>query len=278
MMNRRSFLAATAAILALPRRATGQQPRYALEGELRQGELVIGKTEAGTRIALDGKPLRVSQDGRFAFGFPYNQKTRSVLVLRYADGMSESRDITPQLRDYEIQRISGLPAPYVTPPDELLARIKRESEIMRRVHARDTDSVWFADGFDWPIAGIVSSLFGSQRILNGEPRAPHLAVDIAAPTGTPIRAPADGIVSLIGDFYFDGGFTILDHGHGVSTCYGHQSKKLVAEGDKVLRGQVLGEVGQTGRATGPHLHWGMNWFQTDVDPSLSTPTTRPPKT
>ena len=159
----------------------------------------------------------------------------------------------------------------LSPADDVVARIRRESEIMHKVHARDTAAVWFADGFDWPIPGIVSSLFGSQRILNGEPRAPHLAVDIAAPTGTPIHAPADGVVSLIGDFYFDGGFTILDHGHGVSTCYGHQSKKLVAEGDKVMRGQVIGEVGQTGRATGPHLHWGMNWFQIDVDPSLATP-------
>ena len=142
-MNRRSFLAATAAILALPRQATAHQPRYMLKGGLRQGELVTGKAEPGARAMLDGKPLRLSPDGSFAFGFPYNQKTRSVLVIRYADGLSDSRDITPMLRDYEIQRISGLPAPFVTPPDEVVARIKRESEIMHKVHARDTDAVWF---------------------------------------------------------------------------------------------------------------------------------------
>jgi len=149
---------------------------------------------------------------------------------------------------------------------------------MRDKRERESDNSWFTDGFDWPAAGILSSRYGSQRILNGEPRAPHLAVDIAAPTGTPIHAAADGIVTIVDDFYLNGQFTLLDHGHGVSTCYQHQSKQLVKPGDKVVRGQLIGEVGQTGRVTGPSLHWGMNWFQVSLDPSHSTPTSAPPKT
>ena len=116
---------------------------------------------------------------------------------------------------------------------------------------RDTDASWFAEGFDWPAMGIISSLYGSQRILNGEPRAPHLAVDIAAPTGTPIHAPADGIVSLIDDQYLNGLFTILDHGHGVSTNYVHQSRQLVKQGDRVTRGQIIGRSARRGAPPAP---------------------------
>jgi murein DD-endopeptidase MepM/ murein hydrolase activator NlpD len=275
MVDRRLFLTGVAGLVCFPGTIFGQTSRTMLSGGLKQGELIIGKTEPGTRIALDGKALQVSSDGGFAFGSAYNQKSSLILDARYADGTTELREVSPVIREYEIQRITGLPGTLVTPPPERIDRIKRESAAIKEARQRDTDVSWFAGGFDWPVSGIVSSLFGSQRILNGEPRAPHLAVDVATPTGTPIHAPVDGIVALVGDYYFDGGFTILDHGHGVSTCYGHQSKQLVNVGDMVARGQIMGEVGQTGRATGPNLHWGMNWFQTDLDPSLSTPTPRP---
>ena len=277
MMDRRAFLAATAIFGSFPNIAFGQSPRLSLNDAVRQGELIVGRAQPGTEISLDGKRLRVSAGGIFAFGFPYDQKTPSALSIRYTDSAMESREITPAVREYEIQRISGLPETYVSPPPHILERIKRENDAIIRVRERDTDTSWFADGFDWPAPGIISSLFGSQRILNGEPRAPHLAVDIAAPTGTPIHAPADGIVSLSDDYYLDGGFTILDHGHGVSTCYAHQSKQFVKQGDKIARGQVIGEIGATGRVTGPNLHWGMNWFQVGLDPSLSTPTPKPLK-
>lgn len=274
---RRSVLAATAALIAVPRLAFGASSLISLTGALKQGGLVLGRTELGATIMFEGKPIRVSVDGGFGFGFPYNQKTASTVVVRFADGSEERRGITPQRRDYEIQRLTGLPEAQVSPPPDILERIKRESARFREARARDTDASWYADGFDWPAMGIISSLYGSQRILNGEPRAPHLAVDIAAPTGTPIHAAADGIVSLIDDQYLNGLFTILDHGHGVSTNYVHQSKQLVKQGDKVSRGQIIGEIGQTGRATGPNLHWGMTWFQIALDPSLSTPTPKPTK-
>jgi murein DD-endopeptidase MepM/ murein hydrolase activator NlpD len=274
---RRSVLAAAAGLIAVPSLAFGAASRITLAGALKQGGLVLGKCEPGANVTFEGKPIRVSADGGFAFGFPYNQKTPSSMVAHFADGSEERRSITPQRRDYEIQRLTGLPEAQVSPPPDILERIKRESTRFREARARDTDANWYADGFDWPAMGIISSLYGSQRILNGEPRAPHLAVDIAAPTGTPIHAPADGIVSLIDDQYLNGLFTILDHGHGVSTNYVHQSKQLVKLGDRVTRGQMIGEIGQTGRATGPNLHWGMTWFQIGLDPSLSTPTPKPAK-
>jgi murein DD-endopeptidase MepM/ murein hydrolase activator NlpD len=276
MIDRRFFLAAGASF-ALPKVALGQSMRTTLKGALKQGELIVGHTLPAAAVTLDGKPLLVSPEGNFAFGFPYDRKTPSRLALRYADGTTENRELSPVARAYDIQRISGLPEAFVSPPADILERIKRETALFRQARERDIRETWFADGFDWPVPGIISSVYGSQRILNGEPRAPHLGVDIAAPTGTPIHAPAEGIVSVSGDYYLDGGFTILDHGHGVSTNYGHQSKMLVAVGDHVVRGQIIGEVGQTGRATGPNLHWGMNWFQVALDPSLSTTTQAPAK-
>ena len=276
MIDRRTFLATGAALALLPSVSRAQSARIDLKAVIRQGELIVGKAAPGAAIRFDEKRIPLSQDGTFAFGLPYDQKKTSILDVRYADGSTERREITPSLREYEIQRLSGLPESLVTPPAETLERIKRERAAVIEARERMTDGSWFAGGFDWPVPGIVSSLFGSQRILNGEPRAPHLAVDIAAPTGTPIHAPAEGIVSFTGDLYFDGLFTMLDHGMGVSTCYAHQSKQLVGIGDRVARGQVLGEVGRTGRVTGPNLHWGLNWFQIGLDPSLSTSAPKPP--
>jgi len=276
MMNRRFFLAATATLI-LPESVVAAESRLAFKGAIAEGGLVIGSSAPGTTIRLDGKALRVSRDGSFAFGFAYNQKKAVIIEAHYPDGMTEKREVEPAIRMYNIQSITGLPEPLVTPPAEELERIKREADVINKARSRDTDATWFTEGFDWPTAGIMSSTYGSQRILNGEARAPHLAVDIAAPTGTPIHAAAEGIVSLTGEYYFNGGFTIIDHGHGVSTNYVHQSKRLVKVGDKITRGQVIGEVGATGRATGPNLHWGMNWFQVNLDPSLVAPTPTPPE-
>ena len=276
MIDRRVFLVAAASLVA-PKLAVGQTPRTTLKAALKQGELIVGHTQPGAAVALDGKDLLVAPNGTFTFGFPYDHKAPSRLTIRYSDDTSENRELKAVARTYDIQRISGLPEAYVSPPADVLERIKRETELFRQARQREIRETWFADGFDWPVPGIISSLYGSQRILNGEPRAPHLGVDIAAPTGTPIHAPAEGVVSVSGNYYLDGGFTILDHGHGVSTNYGHQSKMLVAVGDHVVRGQIIGEVGQTGRATGPNLHWGMNWFQAALDPSLSTSTPAPAK-
>jgi murein DD-endopeptidase MepM/ murein hydrolase activator NlpD len=278
VIERRALIAATAAVLACPRAAFAQPSRLTVSGPLDQGSLVIGRTEAGASVTVNGVPVRVSPQGLFAFGFEFDQTKPTKVVARYADRTIETQSVTPKVRLYEIQRVNGLPEKYVTPPADVIARIKREGEAIAHARSRDTGESWFADGLDWPAPGIISGTFGSQRILNGEPKAPHFGVDIAAPTGTPIRAPADAIVSLAQpDFYLDGGITVLDHGHGVSTCYIHQSKLLVRLNQHVSRGEIIGHVGMTGRATGPHLHWAMNWFQMRLDPSRSTRTPAPVK-
>jgi len=278
MIERRWFLVAGAAALASPYFAFAQASRLSFVGSLEQGSLIVGKAQAGARVTIDGAPVLVSPVGEFAFGFTYDQSKASEVIAHFADGARETRDVRPIVRQYEVQRISGLPEKLVTLPPEVLERRKREVAMIAAARAKDTEADWFAEKFDWPARGIVSGVFGSRRILNGKPMEPHFGVDIAAPAGTPIAAPAPARVALAGpDFYLEGGLTILDHGHGVTTCYLHQRKQLVKEGDTVARGQVIGEVGMTGRATGPHLHWGMNWFQMRLDPSRSVGTPAPVK-
>jgi murein DD-endopeptidase MepM/ murein hydrolase activator NlpD len=278
MIERRAFCVASAAAVVFSRSVFSQTSRLAFAGSLEQGSLVIGKTEPGTRITVDGTPVHVSPAGDFAFGFTYDQSKPTEIIAHFADGAQETRAVRPGERHYEVQRITGLPEKMVTLPPEVLERRKRELAMFAAARAKDSDLDWFAEKFDWPAHGIVSGVFGSQRILNGKPMEPHFGVDIAAPAGASIATPAPARVALAGpDFYLEGGLTILDHGHGVTTCYLHQRRQMVKEGDTVARGQVIGEVGMTGRATGPHLHWGLNWFQMRLDPSRSTRTSAPEK-
>ena len=275
---RRTFLTAGASLALVPRWArAGVGTVLFFNGSFEQGALVIGGTLPGAKAKVDGALVHVSPEGAFAFGIPYDRVRPVHVVAEFADGSSETRDIVPLIRQYQAQRIEGLPPKFVTPSPEDLERIKRESALIREARTRDTDGIGFAEPFDWPFPGIVTGVYGSQRIENGTPMAPHLGVDIAAPEGTPIRAPADAVVSISDDYLIDGGFTLLDHGHGVSTCYLHQSKRLVKAGDKVARGDVIGLVGKTGRATGPHTHWGLCWFQLKLDPSRSTRSPESPK-
>lgn len=279
MIARRAFLAAAATAIACPCVVLADAEQIDFLGSLEQGSLVIGRTRPGTRIAVDGASVLVSPAGAFAFGFAYDRSNPAVVSAQFPDGTREERSLMPVVRRYEIQRISGLSEKMVTLPPEVLARRKRELAAIAAVRSVDSEAEAFCEPLDWPIHGIISGPFGSQRILNGEPMSPHFGVDIAAPSGTPIAAPAPARVALAGpDYYLEGGLTILDHGHGVTTCYLHQSKQLVKVGDTVARGQTIGEVGMTGRATGPHLHWGLNWFQMRLDPSRSTRTATPPRT
>ena len=238
---------------------------------------MIGRPLAGAKARVEGALVQLSPEGAFAFGISYDRIKPVHVVAEFAGGGSEPRDIVPVVRQYQTQRIEGLPQALVTPSPEDLERIKHENALIHEARTRDTGGIGFAEPFDWPFAGILSGVYGSQRVENGTPMAPHLGVDIAAPEGTPIHAPADAIVSLTGDHLVNGGFTLLDHGHGVSTCYLHQSERRVKEGDKVARGDVIGLVGQTGRATGPHTHWGLCWFQLKLDPSRSTRSPVPPE-
>jgi murein DD-endopeptidase MepM/ murein hydrolase activator NlpD len=275
MMRRRFFVGASLSLVT-PAWAQPERPvRFSLAGTMEQGSLALGSAPPGSSVALDGRPLRVTADGRFVFGFGPDQTKSSLVTVRYPEGGGDSRSFTPTPRKYDIQHVNGLPQNTVTPPPDVTARIAREAENIYLARLADSGGSDFLSGFDWPAPGIESGIFGSLRIDNGVPMSPHYGVDMAAPTGTPIHAPADGIVMLCDDYYLNGGFTLIDHGQGVSTAYLHQSKRLVKAGDSVRRGQRIGLIGATGRATGPHLHWAMNWFQVKLDPSRSTRKPKP---
>ncbi len=269
MISRRAVVAGFTALAAIPARAQ-PEARFSITGAMEQGSLALGTAPPGSIVALDGRPLRVTKTGRFVFGFASDQTKASLVSVRYPDGKGDSRSFTPAVRHYDIQRVDGLPQATVTPDPAEAARIAREAEEIYLARLDDTAGSDFLAGFDWPAPGILSGVFGSQRINNGVPGSPHYGVDMAAPTGTPIHAPADGVVRISADHFLNGGFTLIDHGQGVNTSYLHQSRRLVRPGQRIKRGQLIGQIGQTGRATGPHLHWAMNWFQVRLDPSRST--------
>ena len=240
-----------------------------LDGPLIQGGLVIGTAEPGARVAFAGEPVRVSAAGVFLIGFGRDDTGPFTLVVRYLDGSETRRTLEIETREYDVQRIDGLPPKMVTPDEAVLARIRSENAEIARVRAQDTPEPLFASGFVWPAVGRISGVYGSQRVLNGEPRRPHFGLDIAAPVGTPVVAPADGIVALAeDDLYYTGGTVMLDHGYGLTSVYSHMSAVEVTVGQRVRQGDLIGRVGATGRATGPHLDWRLNLFRTRLDPEL----------
>lgn len=243
-----------------------------LTGDLTQGTLLRGKTEPGAGVLVDGRRVRVSPNGHFAFGVDFDRKSAVKLVVHPRGGDPESRTLDITQRDYKVQRINQLPGKYVTPDPSVAARIKRDNQLIGAARAHDTDEEWFAEGFDWPVTGPVTGVYGSRRILNGEERQPHFGIDIAAGQGIPIKSPVPAIVRMAEeDMYFTGGTVILDHGYGVSTSYLHMSRLDVKVGQKVAKGEVIGAIGKTGRATGPHLCWRLNWFAQKLDASLVVP-------
>jgi len=240
-----------------------------LEGNFVQGGLVFGTTLPDNAVFLDGRALRLSFDGVFVFGFGRDAGPDAILQVIKRDGTEALRKLTIAKRDYDIQRIDGLPPNMVTPPEEVLQRIREEVTRVSTARAFDMVGSFFKETFIWPAEGQISGVYGSQRILNGKPRRPHFGIDIVAPTGTPVVAPAGGEIRLVEpDLYFSGGTIILDHGHGVSSSFLHMSRIDVTEGERVVQGEVIGAVGATGRVTGAHLDWRMNWFERRVDPAL----------
>jgi murein DD-endopeptidase MepM/ murein hydrolase activator NlpD len=243
-----------------------------LDGDLIQGGLVIGHAPPGSEITLDGNVVRVARDGMFLIGFGREAPAKVELIVRRSGGVVDHRVLEIAQRDYDIQRIDGLPQEMVTPDPALLARIAEERELIQAAWAHDTPSIDFLGGFAWPVIGPISGVYGSQRILNGEPRQPHYGVDMAAPVGTPVAAPAPGIVRLAEpDLYFTGGTVIIDHGHGLSSTLMHMASVTVFVGQRVRQGEIVGTVGATGRVTGPHLDWRMNWHDARIDPQLLVP-------
>ena len=268
--DRRALLAG-AASLAAAGSARGQTAELQLDGRFVQGGYAIGRTWPRSLVFVDGEALATaSSDGWFIVGFDRDAPASTTIEAR-AEGRVSRRRLDIARGDFDITRIDGLPPSTVTPTaPELLARIAREVEIKTEGFASRIDADHFRDGFAWPLEGFrVSSRWGAQRVLNGTPARPHYGIDLAAPAGTVIRAPAAGRVALAErDLHFEGGLTLIDHGQGLITAYLHQSRIDVRVGQDVRRGDALGRVGSSGRATGPHLCWRMKWRDRNLDPSL----------
>lgn len=259
-------------LLVLPPSFTRAAESLDLVGDFVQGGLVRGNTRPGATVAIDGDPVPVSQAGVFLIGFDRDAPETALLVVSLPGGESIERRLPVERREYRIQRIDGLPPKKVTPDPDVLERIRDEAARVRNARKRVDPRTDFLEGFVWPAQGRISGVYGSQRVLNGEPRRPHYGVDVAAPAGTPVQAPADGIVTLAEpDLYYSGGTVILDHGHGLSSSFLHLSRVQVAVGQVLSRGDRIGEIGATGRATGPHLDWRMNLRKAYIDPQMLAP-------
>ena len=261
-------LSCLALFAALP--AAAASNRIRLPERIEQGQLVIGHAPPGTRIEFDGHDLRLGADGVFVFGLARDAGPRAELTLRGADGQAQMLKLDVEQRSYPTERVNGLPQQTVTPGPEILARIEREQAAVQAARTRDDAREDFAHGFELPVQGArISGVYGSQRIDNGVPKAPHMGLDMAVPAGTPVHAPAAGVVSFAAtDLFLTGGTVLIDHGYGLDSSFLHMSRVDVKVGERVKRGQVIGLAGMTGRATGPHVHWGFNWFDVRLDPAL----------
>ena len=236
------------------------------EGKFLQGHYIIGKTNPKSEIIIDKKKVNVSNDGFFVFGIDRDRKF-DVKITKILNGEKEIVNKKVFKREYKVQRIDGLPENKVTPPESVYNRIKKENNAIGKARAINSNLIYFKDKFIMPVEGIISGVYGSQRILNGKPKWQHYGIDIAAKKGTMIKSSASGIVTMAeDDLYYTGGTIIMDHGHGISTIYSHLENILVSVGDEINQGDIIGTVGSTGRSTGPHLDFRVNWFQTRLDP------------
>lgn len=259
---------ATQAPIAAPTPAAAEA-RVVFPPSVQQGAMVIGKVPAGASVRYGTRSLRATPYGTVVFGVGREQGAPVEVEVIDADGRSQRVSIAVTPRDWPIEQINGVPPKTVNPPPEIAERIRREQALVTAARDRDDERADFAQAFVWPVQGRISGRFGNQRVYNGQPGSAHSGMDIAAASGTPVLAPAAGVVTFAApDLYLTGGTLLLDHGHGISSNFLHLSRIDVKVGDRIAQGQVVGAVGATGRATGPHLHWGMNWFDVRIDPLL----------
>ncbi len=243
-------------------------PAYSIEfqGKFIQGHFILGKTDPNVKILIGKKEVKVSKDGDFVFGIDRDQKY-DLSFSKILNGKKTVITKKVLKRKYNIQRIDGLAESKVTPPEHVYKRIKKENNFIGEARAINSNLQFFKNKFIMPVEGIISGVYGSQRILNGKPKWPHYGIDIAAKQGTMIKSSGSGVVTMAeDDLYYTGGTIIMDHGHGISTIYSHLENILVSVGDKINQGDFIGTVGSTGRSTGPHLDFRINWFQTRLDP------------
>jgi murein DD-endopeptidase MepM/ murein hydrolase activator NlpD len=240
-----------------------------LQGELVQGGMLIGRVTPGEQVEVMGRPVRVDDQGLFVFGL--GRDAPAEIKLTQTNGGNEvvTYSYAVAQRVYREQRVEGVPQKTVTPPPEVLERIRREAALVREARTVDDKRTDFLSGFVKPLEGPITGVYGSRRVYNGTPGNPHYGLDIAAPTGTEVFAPAPGVVTLVHrDMFYSGGTLLIDHGYGISSTFIHLSELLVEEGQQVAPGDPIARVGATGRATGPHLDWRINWFDVRLDPAL----------
>ena len=242
-----------------------------LRGQWVQGGLIKGTAPTGARILYNGSPLLQSDSGHFVFGFGRDEAGPAVIQVEHNDQVWE-KTFPIKKREYKIQRIEGISKKIMKPSSENQTRAGQEALLVKNARKHVRMAVDFIMGFKWPAEGIITGVYGSQRVYNGVPGRPHFGVDIAGPTGAPVYAPAPGVVTLThDDMFYSGGTLIVDHGLGLSSTMIHLSKIHVSEGDTVEAGALIAEIGQSGRSTGPHLDWRLNWFQERLDPTLQVP-------
>ena len=240
-----------------------------LRGGAVEGGLMIARTAPDNRVTLDDAAIPVAPDGLFIVGFHRDSDLPVTISITKTDGTSQLTVLTPQQRSYQIQRIDGLQKNMVTPPENVIARIKSDQAAVAAARQTPAAAGDFWRGINWPVTGRISGVFGSQRILNGQPRQPHYGIDIAVPKGTPVRAPASGLVTLVKDLYFSGWTIIINHGLGLNSTFLHLDSTAISVGDTIQRGSIIGTVGSTGRSTGPHLDWRLDWQGRRIDASLA---------
>lgn len=249
-----------------------ESAELSINGTWKQGAVLVGQLEPGTRVQFLGHDVNVSENGHFVLGIGRDAPASLTLDWWDVEGQSYSKSFAIEQRDYKIQKVNGVPQRTVTPDPKHLKRIRAEVAMTKKARADITERTDFVEDFQWPLVGPITGVYGSQRYYNGQPRRPHFGVDVAAPTGTVVVAPASGRVTLShDDMYFSGGTLIVDHGHGLSSSFIHLSKILVEDGQIVEQGDAIAEVGATGRVTGPHLDWRMNWRDQRVDPATLVP-------
>ena len=246
---------------------SSQEPvNVVLNGKFTQGALLRGQAPAGAKVTLNGETVQTNKDGKFVVGFEREAPLHQTLVVKLDNGQKWQRDITLEKREYNIQRIDGLEQKMVTPPAEVTARIKQDNINVANARSGNTDLDALFTRFEWPAKGVISGVYGSQRILNGVPKWPHYGLDIANETGTPVYAPVDGVVTMADDLYYSGNTLILDHGMRVFSTFLHMDTITVEVGETVKQGEQIGTIGSTGRSTGPHLDWRINLGNTRLDP------------
>ena len=242
-----------------------------LKGTPTQGGLIIAQTNASATVTINGKKANVTDDGYFMFGFGRFEEKPVTLAINYLGDIYKAT-IPVTVRDFPTEVINGLPASKVNPPQEVYTQIKNDNIKVKKARSYLDFRKDFLQDFIWPSNGRVSGVYGSRRILNGEPKRPHYGMDIANAVGTEVISPAAGIVRMAETgMYYTGGTIIIDHGYGLSTTFMHLSRVNIEKGSYVKQGEKIGEIGMTGRATGPHLDWRLNLGSTRLDPQLIIP-------